>query len=94
MKGDTEDPTVQCFKVREIELISKSLKKNQRKETQKKILIDTLCENNINTVAEELFASENIDSYILMIFLLSMMNEVYHQPFPKKLSENFKLFKK
>ena len=35
-------------------------KKNKRKGVQKKKLIDTHCENNINTVAEELVSSGNI----------------------------------
>lgn len=38
-------------------------------------MIDTLCENNINTIAEELVSLEDIGTYILMI-LLSMMDEV------------------
>lgn len=38
-------------------------------------MIDTLCENNINTIAEELVLLEDIGTYILMI-LLSMMDEV------------------
>ena len=33
--------------------------KGQRKGVQKKKLIDALCENNINTVAEELVSSEH-----------------------------------
>ena len=36
-------------------------------------LIDTLCENNINTVAEELVSSENITRYIPVV------DEVYDQ---------------
>ena len=33
--------------------------KKKRKGVQKKTFIDTLCESNINTVAEEHFSSEN-----------------------------------
>ena len=49
---------------------------------QKKILIDTQGESNINTFAEELVSSENIASlvwvarYILMILLLPLMKYV------------------
>ena len=39
----------------------KSLKKNE-KSVQKKKLIDTQVENNVNTVVEELISSENIAS--------------------------------
>lgn len=39
-------------------------------------MIDTLCENNINTIAEEIVLLEDISTYILMILLLSMMNQV------------------
>lgn len=36
------------------------MKENQRKDVQKKKLINKLCKNNINTVTEELTSSENI----------------------------------
>ena len=51
------------------------MNKSQTKDVQKKKMIDTLCENNINTIAEELVLLEDIGTYILMI-LLSMMDEV------------------
>ena len=51
------------------------MNKSQTKGVQKKKMIDTLCENNINTIAEELVSLEDIGTYILMI-LLSMMDEV------------------
>ena len=51
------------------------MNKSQTKGVQKKKMIDTLCENNINTIAEELVLLEDIGTYILMI-LLSMMDEV------------------
>ena len=51
------------------------MNKSQTKGVQKKKIIDTLCENNINTIAEELVLLEDIGTYILMI-LLSMMDEV------------------
>ena len=51
------------------------MNKSQTKGVQKKKMIDTLCENNINTIAEELALLEDIGTYILMI-LLSMMDEV------------------
>ena len=51
------------------------MNKSQIKGVQKKKMIDTLCENNINTIAEELVLLEDIGTYILMI-LLSMMDEV------------------
>ena len=46
-------------KKREIDLISRSLKKNE-KDVQKKKLIDIEGESNIATVSEELVSSENI----------------------------------
>ena len=49
MEGDTDDSTVQGSKDREI-----------LKGIQRKTLIDTECENNINTGAEELVSSENV----------------------------------
>ena len=49
MEGDTDDSTVQDSKDREI-----------LKGIQRKTLIDTECENNINTGAEELVSSENV----------------------------------
>ena len=69
----------------------------KRKGVQKKKLIDTQCESNINTVTGELVSlSENIasgkSSQILFILLLLMMDEAYHQPFPNKLSNNLKLY--
>ena len=60
MEGDTEDSTVQCSKDTEIELISKKFWWKIKKGVQIKKLIDTQCESNINTVAEELVSSENI----------------------------------
>ena len=51
------------------------MNKSQTKGVQKKKMIDTLCENNINTIAEELVLLEDIGTYILVI-LLSMMDEV------------------
>ena len=50
---------IQGSKKREIDLISRSLKKNE-KDVQKKKLIDTEGESNIATVSEELVSSENI----------------------------------
>ena len=40
--------------------------KNKEKEFRKKKLIDTQCENNINTVAKELVLSQNIASYVVV----------------------------
>ena len=53
---------IQLVKVSKTEGVSKenSLKKNERKDVQKTKMIDTLCENNINTVAEELVSLENV----------------------------------
>ena len=39
-------------------------------------MTDTQCENHINTIPEEIFLLGDISTYILMILLLSMMNEV------------------
>ena len=50
---------IQGSKKTEIDLISRSLKKNE-KDVQKKKLIDTEGESNIATVSEELVSSENI----------------------------------
>ena len=58
---DTDDSTVQGFKHREIELMSKNVKRKTKQKVFKKNLIDSpLCENDINTPAEELVSSENI----------------------------------
>ena len=46
MEKDTNDSTVQG------QITEKCVEKNKIKDVQKKILIDTECENNINTVAE------------------------------------------
>ena len=53
--------SIQLFKAQKTNRINKkqSLKKSQRKGLQKKKLIDTQIESNINTVAEELVSSEN-----------------------------------
>ena len=59
MEGDTKNLTVQDLKDREIDLISRKV---WRKRKENKKLIDTQCESNINTVAEELVSSENIAS--------------------------------
>ena len=65
----------------------KTLKKNKRKDVQKKKLIDAQCESNINTLLlKNRFGY--LARYVLLISLLSMMDEVYHQPFLKKLSNN------
>ena len=40
--------------------------------------------NNINNIAEELVSSENLGTYILMISLLSMIDEV---PIPSTFSQ-------
>ena len=40
--------------------------------------------NNINNIAEELVSSENVGTYILMISLLSMIDEV---PIPSTFSQ-------
>ena len=61
MEGEKEDSTVQGSKDREIELISRQVSR-KGKGIQKKKLSDTLCESNINTVAEGLVSSENITS--------------------------------
>ena len=64
------------------EKLRQKILKRKKKVLQKKKLIDTLCEKNISTVAEELVFSENIasssSSYTLMISLFFMMDEVYH----------------
>ena len=59
MEGDTKNLTVQDLKDREIDLISRKV---WRKRKENKKLIDTQCESNINTAAEELVSSENIAS--------------------------------
>ena len=57
MEGDTEDSPVQGSKDRKIELMKETVwRKIKRKCVQKNKLIDTLCENKINTVAKELVA--------------------------------------
>ena len=61
MEGEKEDSTVQGSKDREMELISRQVSR-KGKGIQKKKLSDTLCESNINTVAEGLVSSENITS--------------------------------
>ena len=61
MEVEKEDSTVQGSKDREIELISRQVSR-KGKGIQKKKLSDTLCESNINTVAEGLVSSENITS--------------------------------
>ena len=56
---------IQLFKsenIKKIELISREVSR-KRKGIQKKKLSDTQCESNINTVADELATSENIDTY-------------------------------
>ena len=54
---------IQLFKAQkiEIELISRKVSRKD-KGIQRKKLSDTLCESNINTVAEGLVSSENITS--------------------------------
>ena len=52
---------VQILKDRENDLIKRKVwRKIKRKGLQNKKLIDTQCESNINTVAEEIVSSENI----------------------------------
>ena len=45
---------------KEVKLIGKKVCGKKRKSAQKKKLIDSLCESNINTVAEENVSSDNI----------------------------------
>ena len=61
MEGDTEYSTVQGSKDRNRINKKQKLKKSKRKGVQKKKLIDTQFESNINTVAEELVLSENAE---------------------------------
>ena len=58
---------IQLFKAQkiEIELISRKVSRKD-KGIQRKKLSDTLCESNINTVAEGLVSSENIPSLNLV----------------------------
>ena len=63
MEGDTEDSTVQVWKYKENRVDKQRSLKEKRKDIQKKKLSDTQCENNINTVADELATSENIATY-------------------------------
>ena len=92
---------------REIELISrKSPQRKKRKDIQKKKLNETQCDSNINIAAEQLVPSVNIASQLMLdmewvwqaryivTLLLSIMDEVYHQSFLKKLSNNLKLLTK
>ena len=51
--------TIQVLKEKEIELISKKSEEKEKKGVKKKNVIDTLCECNINTFAEEHFSSES-----------------------------------
>ena len=55
------DTIIQLFKPQKtVKLINtKSLKKN-KKRVQRKKLIYTECQNNINTIGEELVSSENV----------------------------------
>ena len=97
MEGDTKDSRLKRERNRLDK--QKSLKKNE-KDIEKKKLTDTQVESNFATVAEELVLSENIASqvwvarYILIIFITIVTDEVYHQPFPNKLSKNLELLKK
>ena len=56
------DTIIQLFKPQKtVKLINtKSLKKNKIKRVQRKKLIYTECQNNINTIGEELISSENV----------------------------------
>ena len=53
MEGNIQDSTVQSWKDRKIDLLS-------RKILRKIKLIDKQCESNINTVAKELYSSKKI----------------------------------
>ena len=61
MEDDTEDSTVQGSEDRNRVDKLNSLK-NKKKGVRKKKVIDAHCEDNINTVAEELVSSKNIAS--------------------------------
>ena len=82
----TQDSTAHGSKDREIELVSRTVSR-KRKDIQQKKLSNTQCESTV----EELHASENIATKLgmgwvwvakhILILLLSMMDEVYRQPF-------------
>lgn len=65
------------------------MKENQRKDVQKKKLINTLCKNNINTVTEELTSSENIVQVypddIIAVHDRWIIPSTFSQQFVKKL---------
>ena len=53
------------------------MKKNKRRSVQNKKLINIESENNINTDAEKLVSSENVEMhFVAWLFLLPMMDKV------------------
>ena len=92
LKNKMADSTVQCFKVREIELISKNVwRKIKEKVIERRCRLIHYVKIILILLLKNLSHQKNIGSYIVVVFL-SMMDEVYHQPFLNKLSNKLKLF--